>query len=186
MARPLWIEFEGALYHVAARGNERKRIYFNKTDYKKFREYIDLENPLSKTYGGSILGEKFFIKQVLNKLKEGVVNRKETSHKKLLESTYQSDAIVNAVSAFFGIDNKAVLNDRREYRNICIYIMKKYTGMTNGQIGQIFNGLPFLQWRRYIIGCQRQLKKTGQWGKRWSKLFPLCPNSRADPVPFTS
>ena len=28
MARPLRIEYEGAFYHVTARGNERKRIYF--------------------------------------------------------------------------------------------------------------------------------------------------------------
>lgn len=116
---------------------------------KLYREFVakgiggDLENPFTKTYGGSILGEKFFIKQALSRLKEGVVSRKETSHRKLLESTYQPNVIVNAVSVFFGIDNKEVLNDRKEYRNIGIYIMKKYTGMTNGQIGQIFNGLTF-------------------------------------------
>ena len=33
MARPLRIEYEGAFYHITARGNEQKRIYFNKTDY---------------------------------------------------------------------------------------------------------------------------------------------------------
>jgi len=33
MARSLRIEFEGALYHVTARGNERKRIFFSGTDY---------------------------------------------------------------------------------------------------------------------------------------------------------
>ena len=27
MARPIRVEFEGAVYHVTARGNERKRIY---------------------------------------------------------------------------------------------------------------------------------------------------------------
>ena len=36
MARPLRIEFEGAVYHVTARGNERKKIFFTKTDYEKF------------------------------------------------------------------------------------------------------------------------------------------------------
>ncbi len=40
MARPLRIEFEGAVYHVTARGNERKQIFFSKTDYKKFLEYL--------------------------------------------------------------------------------------------------------------------------------------------------
>ncbi len=36
MARPLRIEYEGAFYHVTARGNERKKFFFNKSDYKKF------------------------------------------------------------------------------------------------------------------------------------------------------
>jgi putative transposase len=30
MARPLRIEYEGAFYHVTARGNERKRVFFGK------------------------------------------------------------------------------------------------------------------------------------------------------------
>ena len=28
MARPLRIEYEGAVYHVTGRGNERRKIYF--------------------------------------------------------------------------------------------------------------------------------------------------------------
>ncbi len=40
MARPLRIEFEGALYHVTARGNERRRIFFTKRDFEKFKEYM--------------------------------------------------------------------------------------------------------------------------------------------------
>ncbi len=189
MARPLRIEYPGAYYHVIARGNERKRIYFNKTDYMKFREYInssygsyignrkddivhhgqilkmiskdktdapkvykqfvengmggDLENPFLKTYGGSILGGTSFIKQALSNLKDGVISRKETSHRKMLASAFESEFIVDAVSNYFGIDKEVVLNDRKEFRNICIYIMKKYTAMTNGQIGQIFNGLSY-------------------------------------------
>jgi REP element-mobilizing transposase RayT len=39
MARPIRIEYKGA-YHVTARGNEKKRIFFNKFDYKKFKEYV--------------------------------------------------------------------------------------------------------------------------------------------------
>ena len=40
MARPLRIEYPGAYYHVSARGNDRKRIFFTKRDYLKFSEYI--------------------------------------------------------------------------------------------------------------------------------------------------
>jgi putative transposase len=42
MARPLRIEFEGAIYHVTARGNERGKIFFSKRDYEKFKEYITI------------------------------------------------------------------------------------------------------------------------------------------------
>lgn len=40
MARPLRIEFEEAVYHVTARGNERKNIFFSNTDNRKFLEYL--------------------------------------------------------------------------------------------------------------------------------------------------
>jgi REP element-mobilizing transposase RayT len=40
MARPIRIEFEGAVYHVASRGNERRKIFFSKKDYDKFKEYV--------------------------------------------------------------------------------------------------------------------------------------------------
>ena len=40
MARPLRIEYKGAFYHITARGNERKRIFFSKADYEKFKDYL--------------------------------------------------------------------------------------------------------------------------------------------------
>ncbi len=36
MARPLRIEYEGAFYHITARGNERRRIFLSKADHEKF------------------------------------------------------------------------------------------------------------------------------------------------------
>jgi len=40
MARPLRITYEGAFYHVTARGNERKKIFLSRTDYEKFLSYL--------------------------------------------------------------------------------------------------------------------------------------------------
>ncbi|RJQ48254.1 MAG: transposase [Nitrospiraceae bacterium] len=40
MARPLRIEYEGAVYHVTARGNERTKIYLSQSDYDKFLQYL--------------------------------------------------------------------------------------------------------------------------------------------------
>jgi putative transposase len=40
MARPLRLQFEGALYHVTGRGNEKKKTFFTQTEYEKFRKYL--------------------------------------------------------------------------------------------------------------------------------------------------
>ena len=36
MARPLRIEFKGALYHILSRGNERRDIFLGDEDYEVF------------------------------------------------------------------------------------------------------------------------------------------------------
>lgn len=40
MARPLRIEFPGALYHVTSRGNERRRIVRDDADRQKWIEWL--------------------------------------------------------------------------------------------------------------------------------------------------
>lgn len=40
MARPLRIEFAGALYHLTARGNERRDIFFSESDRQRFLDTL--------------------------------------------------------------------------------------------------------------------------------------------------
>lgn len=41
MARPLRIEYPGALYHVTSRGNEQKDVYKNRRDREQFLSYLE-------------------------------------------------------------------------------------------------------------------------------------------------
>ncbi|MGL5906297.1 MAG: REP-associated tyrosine transposase [Shewanella sp.] len=41
MSRPLRLEFAGALYHITARGNERKAIYFEEGDFELYLDILD-------------------------------------------------------------------------------------------------------------------------------------------------
>ena len=41
MARPLRIEFEGAIYHLTARGNERQSIFRRDEDRRRFLEFLE-------------------------------------------------------------------------------------------------------------------------------------------------
>lgn len=48
MARPLRIQYEGAFYHITARGNEKKDIFTNDTDRNKF---IQILESVAEKYG---------------------------------------------------------------------------------------------------------------------------------------
>ena len=41
MARPLRIEFEGALYHIPSRGNEKKTIFRGAEDFVRFLAVVN-------------------------------------------------------------------------------------------------------------------------------------------------
>jgi hypothetical protein len=53
MARPLRLEFPGALYHVTSRGNARQDIYLDDEDRRLF---LDV---LSETKRGQVLTSQF-------------------------------------------------------------------------------------------------------------------------------
>jgi len=56
MGRPLRIEFEGALYHVTSRGNEKKEIFIDASDRKKFIDILrDYHERLRAVYHCFIL-----------------------------------------------------------------------------------------------------------------------------------
>jgi REP element-mobilizing transposase RayT len=40
MVRALRIQYEGAFYHITARRNEWKSIFFSNSDYDKFKDYL--------------------------------------------------------------------------------------------------------------------------------------------------
>ena len=47
MARPIRIEYDGAVYHITSRGNARKRIYKDDTDRLRF---LDLLREVNQKY----------------------------------------------------------------------------------------------------------------------------------------
>lgn len=50
MARPYRLQGEGLLYHIASRGDDRKKIFLRETDYQKFLEYLQAAKEKFKFY----------------------------------------------------------------------------------------------------------------------------------------
>ena len=314
MARPLRVEYKGAFYHVTARGNERKRIFFKESDYKKFKDYLvqaqdkhdyflhcymlmtnhfhllietpngnlrkimhfingsytdyinrrrrrsghlfqgrykailidkdnylmelsryvhlnpvraqmverpedyphssyrsyilkrkeelvyrdlilsmvsrgdgnslkeykafvergihgEFEDPFENVYGGMILGGKGFIRNVLDKVKFGYIQNQETSHRRDLHTAYAVDQIIDIVASEFKIMPKDVIKNRGEFRNIAIYLSKKFTSISNKQIGDFFGGLSYSAVSKVNQRFAEKLKQDKRLRRKVDKMI---------------
>lgn len=50
MARPYRLQGEGCLYHITSRGDDRKKIFLDEADYRKFLEYLKTAKERFKFY----------------------------------------------------------------------------------------------------------------------------------------
>lgn len=285
MARPLRIEFEGAVYHVTARGNERRKIFFSKRDYEKFKEYIaeaqgkyrfilhcyvlmtnhyhllietpgknlskimhyinssyttytnvkrkrsghlflgrlivvdkdayllelsrylhlnpvrariaekpedypyssygayisaqgeelvtrstilemfhakeseatkryenfvetamgeETESPMKNVYGGMILGGENFIREILNRIEEGQLEKEAISYRKALQTHFGAEAVISEVCKHYGTSREeATSAGQGAIRKICVYMLKKHTVATTREIGGLLGNIGY-------------------------------------------
>jgi len=114
--------------------------------YKVFVEGVigkSLNNPLKDVYGGAILGNNIFIKESLRRLKDEIFHKGEISHRRELQASYGSEIVIQGICEHFKITRDEVMRKKGNYRKIAIYLVKRSTGMTNQQIGELFGGLTY-------------------------------------------
>jgi len=104
----------------------------------------DLKSPMEKVYGGMMLGGEGFIREVLSRLENERVEGVEVSHRKALRANVGEEEIKSALFKHYGVTLDEVVGNRRsEARNAGVYLLKKYTGATNAQIGELFGGISY-------------------------------------------
>jgi len=73
MARPLRIQFDGAIYHAMSRGNGRRKIFRDERDYRRFLE--GLETTVEK-FGMEVfsfgLGHPDSVRGLLNRAEKAI------------------------------------------------------------------------------------------------------------------
>jgi putative transposase len=116
---------------------------------QKYRRYVEegikRENrdPLKSIYGGAILGSGEFIQELLEKGKVKEVKSEEISCRRQLKATRGIGDLIVDVSSYFSVPPGEVLEEKGAMRDIAIYFGKKYTSLTNREIGERFGGLSY-------------------------------------------
>jgi len=116
--------------------NQRKAVNL----YKNFVEKaigIQTESPLKNIYGGIILGNQEFIRDTLYKLEDDVSQKKGISHGREFKKQPDVQEIIDKVSTSLEASPNEIFENRNKLvRDIAIYLIKRYTGLTNKQIGE--------------------------------------------------
>ncbi len=113
-----------------------------------------------------IVGGKRFIRDVLDMVKFGVIQKQETSHRKDLHSAYAVDHIIDIVASEFKILPDDVTKNNSESRNIAIYLTKKFTSIDNKQLGDLFGGLSYSAVSKVNQRFTEKLKKDKRLRRR--------------------
>src|ERR1039457_1863225 len=134
-----------------------------KKNYREFVESVldeEQQSPVGKVYGGIILGSEGFIKEVLNRLDEDCLMSEEIANRKALRATFGPEEIITTLCKSFGVSRTEITDsERNETRNAGIYLMKKYSGASNKEIGGFFGGKSY---SAVTKACQRFKKSLEQ------------------------
>jgi putative transposase len=126
---------------VGGRGSEAMQRY---RDFVDEAVPLEQESPLKQVHAGAILGRESFVEEVLARVGEKVLQSAETSQRRALRTGPRVGDVLDMVRAGFGVSREQVLTENRgNGRKAAIYLLKKHTGMTNGEIGELFGGLTY-------------------------------------------
>ncbi len=133
---------------------------------QKYRKYVeegikrDNRNPLKSIYGGSILGSREFVQELLEKEEVKNPESEEISCRRQLKAMRGMEDVIVDVSSYFNVPVNGVLEGKGAMRDIAIYFGKKYTGLTNREIGERVGGLSYSGVTRVSQRFQEKLAKN--------------------------
>ncbi len=148
-------EYEWSSYHgyVSKRGDkliDKKQIkmYLDMTE-KQYRQFVldgigEKSEMFDNIYAGFIVGKIDFIKDTLKELKLQIES-KELSYRKALRNVYNEGKIIEIVAKAYGKEAQdlcGMKNKPLQGRKAAIYLLKRFTGLTNPEIGKKF-GITF-------------------------------------------
>jgi hypothetical protein len=123
----------------------KNSLDLNESQYQRFvqdgiNKKIDI---FSQVYAGFLLGNTKFVKEKLQDLK-GKVESKDFSFRKEISANVDKEDLVNTVAKAYNknSDDLCKKNKPLPERKIAIYLLKRFTQLTNSQIGERF-GITF-------------------------------------------
>ena len=137
-----WVEYAWSL---SIFGNDKDAA---RKEYRKFvNEGLKSkpENPLKELCGQVILGGVEFVEKIKGMLNDEPMGR-EIVERKRLQKLPNPKEVLEAVASAFEVEEESILSKGTKDntpRKVAIYLVKRYTGLGNEEISNIFGGIHY-------------------------------------------
>lgn len=137
-----WVEYSWILSQFGSRRLGAKRKYKEYTE-EALRKKV--ENPLKSLHSQVILGGEEFVRKIRGMLTGKALSLEIVERKRLLEYPLVDELIKKVAGAFK--TKEEVVRGRRgranTARKVALYLAKRYTGLSNKAIGDLFGGIHY-------------------------------------------
>jgi chromosomal replication initiation ATPase DnaA len=141
-----------------------------------------MENPLKKLKAGVILGDKRFAEKTLQRLKRENRNKKGIAYRRSLNQPFDNGVILETVCRYFHVEKKEILYRKNpKYTNITIYLLKRFTGLSNERIGNLFGNLSYHSISKRKTRFVQSLKKDPILRKKVEEIIKKIKMSNVEP-----
>jgi putative transposase len=165
-----WVDYSLILSQFGSHDRERR------SHYKAFVDKEEGEgNPLDKVINQTILGgENFYqkIKEILRGKKSG----KEIINRKRIGQGITWNYILSEVSRNLKVSEKEIRETKKRghiAKELTVYLMKKYSGMSNNEIATIFGGMHPSAMTKIAQRMEGKIKNDENVRKIASKLISI-------------
>ena len=132
-------------------------------------------NPFKDVYGQVVLGEEGF-KERIKKLLKGQDISKEIVERKRLTSSPRAEDILREVASMFGVSGKGIKRKggrHNKARRVAIYLVKRYSGLSNKEVGEIFGEIHYSAVSKVSARVEMEIAED----KKFSKLVEAIKSS---------
>jgi putative transposase len=152
-----WVEYSLVLSQCGG-SQERSRREYKRYVERGYEE--EGASPLKELYGQVLLGTEEFIGRVKGLVKGKAVSE-EIVERGRLKERMGPDEILQMVAEKYGEEPEALRarGRNREARKVAIYVMKRYSGLSNGEVAKRFGALHYSAVTKVCARLEVEMKK---------------------------
>jgi putative transposase len=115
---------------------------------QKYRAFVEaginmkLKNPIETVYRSAIAGSTSFIRAVSRRVAKKAPHPRNLFQRDRRQRS-DMDGVIAVLSSSLAVPREALPRSTGTTRNLAIFFLKKYTGLTNPEIGAFFGGLTY-------------------------------------------